>query len=230
MVFALGVLAASPASAVTFLLAVWLANGVEVLTALKAEGTSIGELLLEDTKVPLAGKVVILCSGVGLGLIEPNSLYIVSESLTLAGAAISSTPLVGEGLTCANEENCAEPLLWPVNLPWEGEVELMEDTTTFFAALLFPHTGGGNPGWEVQCSILGVTTTDECTAPESVVELKLEGTTLLAVTSEAFTELAGLKLGTCSLGGAESAVLEGEAQITLVEGGELTASSEGAVS
>ena len=52
---------------------------------------------------------------------------------------------------------------------------------------------------------------------------------LLAVDSDAFTELAGLKLGTCTLGGTESGVLEGSGVIRLSQGGELSASSEGVV-
>jgi hypothetical protein len=83
------------------------------------------------------------------------------------------------------------------------------------------------PGFEIQCLELGVSVVDECTTAESVLELKLEGTTLLAVDSDAFTELAGPKLGMCTFGGTESGVLEGTGVVTLTGGVVLNASSEG---
>jgi|ERR1700729_602208 len=225
-----GVLATANASAaVTFLLAEWLVNGTVATTELAATGTTgPGELLLEDTAL----KADILCSGVGVGWVGPNSLYFVSEVLTLEGVAIG-TPLSGTGMKCVSQTTCASsptPVIWPVGLPYEGEVELMEDEGhTFFVALLTTH-GGGAPGWEIECTVLGVKTTDECTSPNSVAELSLEGTTLLVKDSEAFTLLAEGRLGMCTFAGGETGILEGEGAIALSGGGELTASSEGVVS
>jgi hypothetical protein len=228
-VFAFGAIMAVSASAATFLLAEWLVGGTAVSTELLTETT--GELLLEDTKVPLLGKAIVLCSGILDGWVGPNSLDWVSEVLTLGGAATSPTVLTGTAVECTNQENCEEPLLWAVNLGWETEVELMEDSGNWFINLILPHSGGGNPGWEIECmkSLIGAIT-DECTATEAGSELTLSGTTLLGNFSEAFNELAGIKLGNCSLGGTESGVVEGGGAIVLNEGGELTASSEGVVS
>jgi len=219
---------------VTFLLAEWLVTGgVVVSTELLTETT--GELLLEDTKVPLLGKAVVLCSGILDGWVGPNSLDWVSEVLTLSpNEVVNTTPLTGVAAACVNVENCEEPLLWAVHLGWETEVELLEeDGGPFFVNLILPHgTGTGiNPGWEIECmkSIIGAIT-DECTAAEAGAELTLEGTTLLGNFSEAFNELAGLKLGNCTLGGTETGVVEGGGIIALNGGGELTASSEGVIS
>ncbi len=227
-VFAFGVLAAASASAVTFLLAEWLVGGAAITSELLVETT--GELLLEDTKVPLLGKAMILCSEVFDGLVQPNSLDWITEVLTLPGTSVSSTPLTGEALSCSNQENCEEPLVWFTGLPYETEVELMEDTGTFFADLLLAKGTGGEVGYEIECmkSVIGAIT-DECKTPEDVAELTLEGTTLLGKFSEAFTELAGAKLANCTQGGAESAIIEGEGAETLSGGGELTASSESSV-
>ncbi len=69
---------------------------------------------------------------------------------------------------------------------------------------------------------------DECTAEQGVTKLSLDGPLLLGGLSDAFTELAGLKLATCSLGGAESGVLETASprEMLLSAGGTLSASSE----
>jgi len=230
-VFAFGAVLAASASAVTFLLAEWLVGGQAVTTELTTEAT--GELLLEDTKVPLLGKAVVLCSGIFDGWVGPNSLDWVSEVLTLAKVATSTTALTGTAVECTNQENCEEPLLWAVNLGWETEVELMIDgTETFFVELLTGHAGGaGGPGYEIECmkSIIGAIT-DECTAGEAISQLTLNGTELLGNFSTAFSELASVKLGNCTLGGTETGVVEGGGTVVLTGGGELTASSEGVVS
>ncbi len=213
----------------TFLLAEWLVGGTAVTTELLTETTS--ELLLEDTKVPLLGKAALLCSFILDGWVGPSSLDWISEILTLSGVAVSTTALSGTAVTCTNQENCEEPLVWAVNLGWETELELMEDSGTFFIDLIKPHSGGGSPGWEIECmkSIIG-TVTDECTAAEAGAELALEGTTLLGNFSAAFTELAGIKLANCTMGGTETGVVEGGGSFAVSGGGELTASSESAVS
>ncbi len=221
-----GELTVSPESKLSFLLAEWLVNGVAAVAELLVETT--GELLLEDTKVPLLGKAMVLCSGILTGWVGPNSLNWLSEVLTLSGAAISSTPLTGEALVCTNQENCEEPLVWPVGLPYENEAELMEDSGAFFADLL--KGTKGEVGYEIECmkSVIGAIT-DECKTAESVAELTLEDTTLLEKISEAFTELAGAKLANCTQGGTETGIVEGEGNETLSGGGELTASSEAVV-
>jgi hypothetical protein len=229
--FAFGAILAASAFAVTFLLAEWLVGGAAVTSELLAEvAAEPGEVLLEDTAL----KATVLCSGVGDGWIGPNSLYWGSEVLSLEGGVVNTTALSAPGLACTAQSGCeaSHPVTaWIVNLPYEGEVVLMEDGgTTYFAGLLSAHPGGGTPGWEIECSILFVKSSDECSASTSVVELTLEGTSLLAKTSEEFTLLAELKLGLCTFAGGETGILEGGGVIALVGGGELAASSEGVVS
>ncbi len=224
-----GVLTAASASAVTFLLAEWLVNGAAVTTELNTQAT--GEWEQSDIKT-LAGTATILCSWILDGWVGPNSLDHVSEILTLAGLA-DGTLTAGTALVCTAQKGCETTStvnLYPLHLPWESEVELMEDTTSSFVDLLFGT--GGNPGWELVCLVVGLSITDECTpvnAGEFVGELSLEGTTTLINFSDALTVLSGAKLMTCSVGGAESGEVTGGGAFTLVEGGESTASSEALV-
>jgi len=224
---AFGALTAASASA-TFLLAEWLVGGTAVTTELLAEGST--ELLLEDTAL----KAMILCSGIGDGWFGPNSLAFISEVLSLSGGAVSSTVLTGTPLLCVAQEGCSTtaeaPKAWPVGLPYVGEVELLEQTGyTGFAVLGTSQSGSGG-GYYIECTILGVKSSDECTTQESAAELTLFGTSLMVVGSEAFAELVGVKLATCSFAGAETGIVEGSGIVTLSGGGEITASSEGVVS
>jgi hypothetical protein len=220
--FAFGALAAARAGAAEFLLAEWLVSGLGVITELKVE--SGVELLLEDPSNGLA----VLCSALFVGWVGPNSLEFISEVLTLAGG-------VGSSLECVAQKGCESspsPLLTFVNLS-EIEVELMiEGTEIFFVSLFLPHSGGGNPGWKMECTVLDRKTIYECSAPEIVAELKLEeATKLFWAFSEAFTLLATGKGVTCVKEFTEVVLnLEAQGGIKLVEGGELTASSEGVVS
>jgi hypothetical protein len=226
---AFGVLTAASASAQTFLLAEWLVGGVAVTTELLVEVS--GELLLTDNGL----KAMVLCSGIIDGWVGPNSLDFISEILSLSGGVIGAPLGSGTPLLCVAQEGCSTtaetPNVWAVNLPWETEAELIEQTGfTGFAGLILPSGTNTTIGWAVECTILGIKSEDTCTTPEGVAELNLSGTNLVGIFSEAFTELAGAKLANCSLGGTETGVVEGQGTYGLFGGGELTASSEGVVS
>jgi hypothetical protein len=229
--FAFGVLTAASASA-AFLLAEWLLNGVAITANDVVEIT--GELLLEDNKVPLIGKSAVLCSGSFDGWVGPNSLDWISEVLNVAKEAISTTPLVGLALSCTAQTGCETNTavsVWPVGLPWTTEVELLEQGAEIFFSDLLKSANGTQLGWEItNCLVLGAANEDECLTPEAAAQLTLEGTTLLGTFSEAFTLLNTLANATCKVGGANSGVSAGNAPFVVSGGGELTASSETAVS
>lgn len=229
--FALGALTATSAMAST-LLAEWLLNGTAITTEVLIEGS--GELLLEDTKAILGSAAAVLCSGIGVGWVGPNSLDWVSEVLNLNGEAISTTPLSGLSLECTPQTGCetnTSVLVWPIGLPYTSEVELVEQTGGPFFADIGRASTGGNAGWELtDCLVLGSPHEDECTTPEGAAELRLEGTTLLAIASAAFLELIGGRLALCTASGEETGLDSGEGSLTLSGGGELTASSETSVS
>jgi hypothetical protein len=189
--FAFGVLTAS-ASAVTFLLAQWLFNGAAVTTALLTEAP--GELELVNTNAGGLGVTSkLLCSGIFDGWVGPESLDFTSEVLTLTGALVSSTELVGTNTAeCSNIANCESPKVWPDGIPGETEVELMVDgTEEFFVDLLF------KAGWYVECTILGFKISELCSAEQTAVQLTNEATGVDSTFSDAFQTLAGLPLALC---------------------------------
>jgi len=216
---------ASVSSALTFLLAEWLEGGTRLTTTKLADGE--GELLMEETLTILGVKVRIdvLCSGIGDGEIGPDGAGEVTELLTLEpSTAVSGTALVEPALLCTNTENCAEPLVWAIELPWLTVLMLMEDgTESFFVDLATKP--GGSMGYYFDC--MGSNATDTCKSTESIVKITNTAEGLDAESSEAFTLLAGLGLVNCEVAGVESGNLEGLGFILVIGGGALTASSEG---
>lgn len=228
-VFALSVVVAESASAtVVFLLAEWLVNGAAVTSALptKAEG----ELLLENTKAPIVGKAMVLCSGILDGTVGPNGEDEVIELLNLTGTAISLTALSGTSLSCADQENCESSKVWAANLPWKTELNLIEINGVSFFGILFLKKAGvtGSPGWYVECTVLGVKASEECTAEPDVAEAKNIAAGVETMFSDKFTEEAGLKLAECSGNKEETGIVEGPGTETTTESGTtLSVSSTG---
>lgn len=225
----------APAS---FLLAEWLLNGVRLTENDLVEIE--GEILLVDLSASV--KPDILCSGIYFGWVGPEALGWVSEVLNLDLEPISITPLTVLALLClvdgtsGCEASTPTVDVYPVGLPWEIEIELLEQVGVFFIVLFFKH-GGGRIGWEItNCLVLGLSQTDECTNESNetiagaAAELTLEGTLLLGSFSEEITLLAGVKLANCTQGGVERGVVEGGGSFDVSLNGELTASSEGAIS
>jgi len=241
--FAFGALTAVSASATnTYLLAEWLLNGV----AIGASETNLveidGTLLLEDTKAVLGSPAAVRCTGSFDGWVGPNSLGYISEMLSAAEEAISTTPLTGLALTCVAETGCetnTAPIVYPVGLPWESEVELLEqsgETTKRFTDLLSTKANGGKLGWEIEnCLVLGTAHEDECIFEAAAAELTLAtGPVLQGMFSKAIAELNAQSLVTCTGGGEKTGVVENfenKGGTYLVSGGgELAASSEGVIS
>jgi len=221
--FAVSAVAVSAASAVEFLLALWLEGGSPVTSILLVE--SEGELELTGLNAGnLKIKVKVLCSGILDGWVGPESLDFISELLVLGGTrAIPTATLTGEALLCTNIENCTEPEVW-ADVPFESEVELMVDgAETFFVDLLF------KAGYYVQCLVAGVTIAELCEQTEAnpgIVKLTNEANgTVDGEFLDSFQTLGGGVLGTCTLGGAESSEVSGLG-ITLETGVSLSVSSE----
>lgn len=203
-VCAFGVLSAAGASALTFLLAEWLASGVGITATLLAE--IVGELAFTETLDGI--KINVLCSRILDGFIGPDGAGEITEALSLSGIAVSLTGLSGTALACTNSENCGEPLFWDLELPWLSLLVLMEDgTETFFADLIINETSGDKVGYEVECMSLGLSDTCSVTEAAYKVENITEGVNLEF--SDAFTTLVGLKLANCEISGTEAGVVEG---------------------
>jgi hypothetical protein len=209
LVFSAMAVASSASAAVTFLLALWLEGGANVVETMLV--TTTGELTLLNSNAPIVKTdVSVLCSGTLHGFVGPNSADEVTELLSLGGTAISGTPLVEPALECESLTVCSagSALVWAVNLPWLTELELWEEgAASGFVDLILPHTGGGNVGWYIDCTVLGVLASEECTTPEGVVEQLNVATGVESVFSEAFTLLMGAKLALCSGNNEETGVV-----------------------
>lgn len=221
-VFAFSAVLVSAAGAVEFLLAEFLNAGAKITTAQASDAEAAELELVSSNGGNLKVKTKVLCSGILDGTVGPGSEGVVKELLTLAGVAVSTTTLSGEGLSCTNDENCGTPKVWASGLPWKTELELMVDgTETFFVNLLI------NAGYYVECTVLGVKINETCTAAETAVQTTNETGGLVDQTfSDTFQVLAGLKLANCTLGGTETAEVNGLGTLLLTGGTALTASSE----
>jgi hypothetical protein len=199
-----------------------------ILAGTNDQSLTEGELTLTDLKVPFLGEVSILCSGSLVGTITANGEDKVTKVFNLGETEeISSSPLVGKGLACTNVKNCAfgAPQVYPVHLPWNTLLELLEEPgVTIFVDLILSG-GSGNPGWEVECPF----GTDECTASVGVVEVTNNATSNDIDTqfTEAVRELAEAPLATCTQSGEASGHVVSDALALLTStAGTVAASSE----
>jgi hypothetical protein len=115
-----------------------------------------------------------------------------------------------------------------VHFPWKITTELVEEPGFTGFAQLNKKATGGNPGWYLECTILGTKVDDECTFTEDAAELlNLPGGGIEPMLSEAFKLLVEDKNGTCTVSKEETGIVEGSVVTTVAEGGTLTASSTG---
>jgi hypothetical protein len=188
------------ASAAETLLAEWLLNGgpVTELTSVTGEG----KVLLEDEKVPIAGKVAIVCEGTVDGSVGANGEGEITEVLNLAGETINSS----KPLSCEKEIACEEAgKVVPSGLPWHALLILEE--TGLFKLLIQQSTAGE----EVTCKIFGISQTDKCTALGNSGSKVSNGAADVLTTAETVAPN-----GNCSLGG------NGSGKEQIIEGLEAT--------
>jgi hypothetical protein len=215
-VFAFSAVLAGMASAEVTLLAEWLRNGAAITANLASVTT--GEITLEDNKVPIAGKVAVLCSGILDGTVGANGADEITKALNLSGEELGAA-LTGLELVCSNVTKCEAGTtiqVWAEKLPWKTLLFLMEN-----GEILDLVEGSA---YEVQCLVLGITASDLCEAADT--EFKVVNNASGA--AEVPSGETALPLATCTQGGAESGVNTTDvgAPITLVEGGTLSVSSE----
>ncbi len=149
-------------AALEFTLAQWLINGARLTAEHLTD--SVGELLLENVLVGAQ----LLCSGLFEGTVGPESADLTTMVYNLEARLIEE--LAGEALLCTNEKTCEKAEVWPTNLPWTTELEL--DTTEEKFYELTKGTGG-EPGYHVSCTVLGIKVEELCeTAANNFVEVK----------------------------------------------------------
>ncbi len=152
----------------------------------------------------------------------------ITEVLTLEEAAVSLTPLAGTAITCESEAVCQNSSkVWLMNLPSLTEVELWEEgpSESGFVDLILAHSGGGNPGWYIECVTPLLPIVEECTSPEIFVSQVNISTGVQGFFSGSFTLLMGGNLLLCSSGGEGFGNIEGSYVMTIPGGGILSVSS-----
>ncbi len=212
---------ASTASATTFLLAEFLENGIGITETMLVETT--GEWLLENEKGPV-GKAAIACSGILVGDIGPDGAEDITELLNLSKELITNTVLSELAFLCTDETSCESSKMWAVGMPWLSLLELWEQGSESGFVTLLTSQSGGNTGWYIECTVLGIKGSEECiiatrASSSTNVTGGVEGTF-----SDAFTELMGLKLALCSGNKEETGVVQGSGVTVTSLAGPLTVS------
>ncbi|HTB50622.1 MAG TPA: hypothetical protein VK701_06560 [Solirubrobacteraceae bacterium] len=187
----------SSAFAVETLSASWLNSGSAIvsLTSITIEE----KLLLEDEKVPIIGKVAVVCESIFDGSVGPNGESEVTEMLNLSGEKIEG----GRPLSCEKQTGCeAAGKVVPVGLPWHSLLELEEPAGVFAVLGLMSAAG-----YEVECTVFGIKSTDDCTSLEHSGGRASNGSSDVLLTAETITPN-----GNCSIGGngaGKAQVIEG---------------------
>jgi hypothetical protein len=201
----------------------WLFNGEEVKSTLNVEIET--ELLLEDTKAS-GVKAAVRCSLIQVGSVGTNGEGEIKEILNLSKEAISLTPLSGTSLSCTNVENCSSAKVWAVDLP--SPVDLGAGVISGKELLMLSTVPGasGNPGWYVECTILGIKVSDECTDEDFVAGVANVTGGVEESFSPAQEEELLVPLATCSLSKEATGVIEGKGVIKTTEAGTLSISAQ----
>ncbi len=149
---------------------------------------ALGSLRLIDTKVPIVGKVAVLCTGEGKG--------------SVGSGAFSRTEKIEE-IECSPGENCekVEKKAEPRNLPWQGE--LAEEGGVKRNRI--KAEGGEGPGWAVSCRVLGITKEDVCVVPNAEKPFtNVANEVINNVQAVSLSFVAAAPKANCSVGGAKS--------------------------
>jgi hypothetical protein len=208
-VFVYGAIMASAA----FAAPEWLVEESAVTENLPAETEGELELVKLVSSTNSAHLVTVKCSAILVGSIGPAGKDEITSVLTLSEASIGkevneTTTLEGAGLECTVTQSeggftdCAlnsVALVWPANLPWKSQLELMESTGTVLDVVTSA-TGSG-PGYDVECkTVSGITGSELCEGPASAFVSNSVGTPMgvegkTDETEEANCTITGEKTG-----------------------------------
>ncbi|MGH2853478.1 MAG: hypothetical protein ACRDLF_04710 [Solirubrobacteraceae bacterium] len=157
-------------------------------------------LTLRDTKTPEKESVIRCTKGVEEGTVGPDNEGLVIEKAEVKEASKNCVRLEGP---CKAE---GVEKVEGVDLPWQQE---FSETEKKFSTAVEPF-GTGEPGWNVTCKTILGSTSDTCTTESASKE---EGESLENVltggVSSIIASLKKLHKAKCSVGGAESGVVEG---------------------
>jgi hypothetical protein len=186
----------------------WLVGGVAVKAGETVAVHSEGEILLEDMG---AGPTDMLCSGFLDGIVEEKGFDLIEKMLDLSGTLESKIPC--SFILPGSCESGMAPLLAPDNLPWL--TELFDDTGTGLILDLILTDGSGNPGWGLECLVLGLSFTDLCEFETSAeVENDAGAGNVKAMFSH--TDELVTPPGACTVGGAKTGLVGSEDETGVV--------------
>jgi hypothetical protein len=200
----------------------WLADGEPITEALPTETEGLLELIALS-----AGTVsfVIDCEYIFDGSVGPENAGKITEVLNTSHETVGNdgSTLSGTGLHCPVTKDEGDTTacksgstatVWPANLPWSTELEGMESEPHILD--VFSGTGG-EPGYEVECTILlGIKATDLCVATMSAkVESTEENDVLATFNSESPIESGKAN---CNTRGAGAGDIAGEGLFLLTNG------------
>jgi hypothetical protein len=183
-VFVYGAIMASAA----FAAPEWLVEELAVTENLPAETEGELELVKLVSSTNPARLDTVKCSGILVGSIGPAGKDEITSVLTLGDGVIGketeSGTLEGTALECLVTQSeggfldCllgSTALVWPANLPWKSQLELME-STGMILDVLTSATGPG-PGYDAECTtVSGLTGSELCAGPASAFVSNSVGT------------------------------------------------------
>ncbi len=159
-------------------------------------------LLLEDMNATL--KPEVLCTKAeGLGFVYSNGEDEIVEGTCTASESMTS------GVTCTAPK--------PVDLPWL--TQLVQETSGEYLDLI-KSDGKGEPGWQVECTALGVKVSDTCVTENGKPVQKNDEATE-EVESIFALEVEKSEEANCTVGGKEEGLLAGSLFLTALVGGVL---------
>ena len=146
----------------------WQSQGLKCCQRVTVKLVAISILLID--KETLVGEVAVKCSNAGSrgeGAIESGG----TGEITVA-------EYENPKANCASEKGCEAGTVKKVkgvNLPWVTEIFTTEGKRL---SKLKAGVAGKEPGWEVECEVLKIATTDVCTSPKGEEEqVRLVNTT-----------------------------------------------------
>jgi len=195
----------------------WLVNKIVINQTLPAETEGLLNLIALESGTKL---VTIDCEGVLDGTIGPPvaanpgvGTDEITSVLSLNQETISSTPLSGLALGCLVSQSAGGlgdctlnslAAVWPENLPWKTELELMSAAPIWLDILSGPM--GKEPAWESECSSNIGTVSLLCEGLASAAVSNEAGTVPPSVLGE-FSEAAGTETASCSVAGITGATV-----------------------
>ena len=194
-------------------------GALALCTAVPAMASATTQPGWELNELPLTESIATQWKGT-VKLADPKTPIVGEESVECESTAEGTASIVGGGKVTSwtvskcvavkgCEKNIQDLTLRPLNLPWATEVVTVEG----HERELIVNGGKGNPGFDLECKILGGKVDDECTGTLTTAVSNVTGGV-----SAVFN--AAEKL-TCHWGGANSGSVEGTQSIKASAGGTL---------